>query len=114
MNNHQDIDMKLKRTFDKIRISEQKVDSYVVEPHLNRKDLEEISKDEKERSTIIIMVSLAVFLFNFSIVLFIGTAFALSFWAILLLASVFSIVGLSITILFFTLNKLYMNKEVFN
>jgi hypothetical protein len=111
MNNHQDIDMKLKRTFDKIRISEQKVDAYIVEPYLNRKNLEEISKAEKERKTIIIMASLAAFLFNISIMMFIGIAIALPFWAILLLASVFSIVGLSVIILFLTLNKFYTNKE---
>lgn len=112
MNNHQDIDVKLKRTFDKIRISEQKEDAYIVEPYLNRKYLEEISKAETERRTIITMASLAVFLFNFSIVLFVGVVITLPFWAIMLIASVISIVGLSIIILFLTLNKLYTNKEV--
>lgn len=112
MNNHQDIDTKLKRTFDKIRLSEQKENAYIVEPYLNRKNLEAISKAEKERKTIIIMAALAVFLFNLSVVLFIGTVITLPFWSIMLIASVISIIGLSIIILFLTLNKLYINKEV--
>ena len=114
MNNHQDIDMKLRRTFDKIRISEQKVDAYIVEPYLNRKNLEEIYKVEKERRAIIIIASLAVFLFNLSVMMFIGIAVAIPFWGILLLASVVSIVGLSVIILFLTLNKFYTNKEAIN
>jgi len=114
MNNHQDIDMKLKRTFEKIRVSEEKQDAYIVEPYLNRKNLEEIYRVEKERRAIIIIASLAVFLFNLSIMMFIGIAITLPFWAILLLASVFSIVGLSVIILFLTLNKFYTNKEVIN
>jgi len=111
MNNHQDLDMKLKKTFDKIRTSEEKVDAYLVEPYLNRKNLEEICKSEKERRTIMIMASLAVFLFNLSIMMFIGITIELPFWGIVLLAGAFSIVGLSIIILFLTLNKFYTNKE---
>jgi len=114
MNNHQDIDMKLFRTFDKIRSSEQKVDAYIVEPYLNRKNLEEIYKVKKERKAIIMMASLAVFLFNLSVMMFMGIAISLPFWGIVLLASVFSIFGLSVIILFFTLNKFYTNKEAIN
>lgn len=112
MNNQKDIDTKLKRTFDEIRISEQKIDTYIVEPYLNRKNLEEIYKMEKERRAVIIMASLAVFLFNLSVMMAVGIAIALPFWGTLLLASVFSIVGLSVIILFLALNKLYTNKEV--
>lgn len=111
MNIHQDIDMKLKKTFDKIRVSEEKEGSYTVEPYLNRKNLEEIYKAEKERKTIIMMASLGVFFFNLSILMLIGIAIALPFWGVMIMASVISIVELSVIILFLTLNKLYTNKE---
>ena len=58
------------------------------------------------------MTSLAVFLFSLSIVLFIGAAIPLPFWSIISL--IFSMVGFSVIILFYTLNKFYTDKEAIN
>ncbi|MFH5836355.1 hypothetical protein ACHAL6_09800 [Proteiniclasticum sp. C24MP] len=113
MNENQDFDDKISNAFEEIRSLEEREEVFIVQPFYDQKKLEGISKEKREWKIIVVMTSLAVILFNYALSFLLGVAAALPLWVVNLMAALFIIVSLSVIILFYGLNKLYINyKEV--